>query len=310
MTATPLTLLVNPTSGRGRALATEPAVVAALQGAGFDPQVVRSTSLARVAQIAAASAHPVAVLGGDGTVGRALAGAVESGVVVLPLPGGRGNDLCRALGITGTAEQVAAASGRYVERRIDLGDVAGRPFAGVLSLGLDAAASRHANQTRVPGSAAYVWGAVRALLSERPVPVRITVDGVAADETVWFCSVSNSGWFGAGKHVAPHGSIEDGLVDVVTAGGMSRLGVVPVLLGLFTGAHVRMRGVTVRTGRDIVIEPLDRGRGPTSVRADGEAVGQLPVQVTVRRGGARVLAPPREGPVRVGSTGVGSGELR
>ena len=59
----------------------------------------------------------------------------------------------------GTAAQVAGQLGGMQEHRIDRGHVAGRPFAGVLSIGLDAVASEAANRTRVPGTLAYVWGA-------------------------------------------------------------------------------------------------------------------------------------------------------
>ncbi|WP_374928515.1 diacylglycerol/lipid kinase family protein [Kytococcus sedentarius] len=287
-----LTLIVNPSSGGGRALVLQPAVVAALEDAGFVVETHRSTSLGHVRRIVAGSTHPVAVLGGDGTLGHALAGALHSGVPVVPLPGGRGNDLCRALGVRGSAAQVAGRLGGMRERRIDLGDVAGRPFAGVLSIGLDAVASEAANRTRVPGTLAYVWGAVQALLVCRPLALRVTVDGVATEHRAWFCSVSNSGWFGGGKNVAPAGSIDDGQLDVVVAEDMSRLRLVQVLLGLFTGAHVRMRGVTVRTGREVVVEQVGAAR-PAPVRADGEELAHLPVRVTVRRRAARVLVPDR-----------------
>jgi signal transduction histidine kinase len=80
------------------------------------------------------------------------------------LPGGRGNDFARKLGIG--QDPVAAcallAAGR--ERRVDVAQADGRAYVGILSAGLDSDVQEIANATRLPlGTLVYLYGALRAL---------------------------------------------------------------------------------------------------------------------------------------------------
>jgi diacylglycerol kinase family enzyme len=108
-----LQLVVNPSAGRGRAGRLLPSVQAALQAAGHDVVVSPTRSLGHAGELAgsAAADDRVAVaLGGDGTVGRVAAAVADSGGLLGVLPGGRGNDFCRAAGLP--LDAVAAARAR------------------------------------------------------------------------------------------------------------------------------------------------------------------------------------------------------
>ncbi|MDT7573313.1 MAG: hypothetical protein QOE05_3487, partial [Actinomycetota bacterium] len=97
-----LQLIVNPTAGRGRASKLLPAVEAALRSAGHDLVVTPTRSLEHADELvnAALADDRVAVaMGGDGIVGRVAGGVASAGGVMGVLPGGRGNDFCRAAGI-------------------------------------------------------------------------------------------------------------------------------------------------------------------------------------------------------------------
>ena len=124
-----LCLIVNPTAGAGRAAKLLGAVEAELRGMGLRFRVERTTSMEHARELRAAARPPpgeiVAAMGGDGLTG-AVAGELRDGAGVLAvLPGGRGNDFARKLGIP--ADPVAAcALLRGAERRIDLAAVDGR----------------------------------------------------------------------------------------------------------------------------------------------------------------------------------------
>ena len=112
MTATRrLQLVVNPCAGGGRSTRLLPAVEAALRAAGHDLEVTPTESLMHADDLVAqalADDRVVVAMGGDGLVGR-VAGAVASGGGLMAvLPGGRGNDFCRAAGLPGDAVAAAA----------------------------------------------------------------------------------------------------------------------------------------------------------------------------------------------------------
>src|SRR5919108_878330 len=135
-----VSLIVNPHAGGGRAAAALPAVQAALNDRGVAWHAEPTTSLEHareLARAACAEGEVAVTLSGDGMVG-VVAGELpgtDGGLGVLP--GGRGNDFMRTMGIP---HDVAAAceviaSGR--ERTIDVGEVDGRPFIGIASCGFD-----------------------------------------------------------------------------------------------------------------------------------------------------------------------------
>ena len=106
-----LALIVNPVAGGGRPARALPQVQSAIRALGLEQrfEYTRSLEHARELALGAAAAGEVAVaFGGDGLIG-AVAGALKhtDGVVGV-LPGGRGNDLCRVLGIP--LKPVAACS--------------------------------------------------------------------------------------------------------------------------------------------------------------------------------------------------------
>ncbi|MCH8613280.1 diacylglycerol/lipid kinase family protein [Arsenicicoccus dermatophilus] len=282
-------LVVNPVAGRGRALRLSAPVADVLRGHGWSVQVVvsRDEDHATATAAAAGADQVVVSLGGDGLHRLLALGCLDGGAALAPLPGGRGNDLVRALGLPTDPLAAARALGRPGERRLDVGEVDGRPFLGVATVGIEGAAGRHANSARLlRGSSVYVWGAVRALVEHRPVPLRVTVDGVGADLLLHGLSVGQSGRHGGGIRACPDAELDDGLLDVTALQACSVPRLVALLLRAFGGDHVRDPWVSTGRGRVVRVEGP-----PLTVHADGEHVGVLPATVTVRPAALRVLVP-------------------
>src|SRR3954468_12315975 len=116
-------LLVNPSAGRGRTRRLLPEVERALRERGIDYELVLTRSLehARSEARGAAGRHEViVVMSGDGLLGQIGGELAETDAVLGIIPGGRGNDLARVLGIPfepGPAVDVLAAG---EERSIDV----------------------------------------------------------------------------------------------------------------------------------------------------------------------------------------------
>ena len=92
------------------------------------------------------------------------------------MPGGRGNDLARVLGIPDEPAAAIDVLAAGTTREIDVGEANGRRFLGIASVGFDSDANRIANETRVVrGNLVYAYAALRALAAWKPA--RFTVSG-------------------------------------------------------------------------------------------------------------------------------------
>jgi YegS/Rv2252/BmrU family lipid kinase len=287
-----LCLIVNPIAGGGRPARALPSVRSALRAHGLKHRVEYTESLdhARELAVAAASGGEVAVaFGGDGCIG-AVAGALKytDGVVGI-LPGGRGNDLCRALGIPLKAAAACAVLASGVERPLDLGQAGDRTFTGIASCGFDSEANRIANETTfVRGSPVYAYALVRALPGWMAATFEITLDdGESRRFTGYSVAAANSKEFGGGMLLAPNASLTDGLLDVVIIADMPKLRFLRLAPTVFSGRHLRFRGVDLVRAQAVRIG-ADR---PFALYADGEAIAELPVTVRVLPGAVRMIVP-------------------
>ena len=85
----------------------------------------------------AAGADALGMAGGDGSLGLVAAAAVENQLPLVCIPAGTRNHFTRDLGLDpGDPAAALAAFDDRVEHRIDLGEVNGRPFLNVVSLGI------------------------------------------------------------------------------------------------------------------------------------------------------------------------------
>jgi YegS/Rv2252/BmrU family lipid kinase len=283
-------LIVNPVSGGGRALRILPLVERRFDERRMVMRVERTRSLEDGVDLALEAVEageiPV-VLSGDGLIG-AIGGAMAGSPVPLGIvPGGRGNDLARGLGIpTDPASAVEViAAGHSV--RIDVGEANGERFLGIASVGFDSDANRIANESRLSGRMVYAWAAFRALAGWKPQRFSLIESGVQTRFTGYTVAVANNGFYGAGMNIAPDADPLDGELDVVTVGDVSRLRFLLHLPRVFRGTHVN--GDEVRSWRTTGIEI--RASRPMTVYADGDPLTDLPARIRVLAGALPLIVP-------------------
>jgi YegS/Rv2252/BmrU family lipid kinase len=287
-------LLVNPVAGGGRAGRLAPAVEWALIGHGLGVRRCDTRDLehARTLALQAARAgEVVAVLSGDGMVGAVadvLRGVPDSLLAVLP--GGRGNDLARVLGIPTDPVAACAVVADGHARPLDLGEVDGHAFIGIASAGFDSDANRIANEAPARlGNLVYAYGALRALLSWRAARFEVELEpsGERLSFSGYTIAAANSGVYGGGMRLAPDARLDDGLLDIVAIRHVGRLRFLASLPKVFRGTHVRLPSVRVLRAAAVSIS-ADR---PFALYADGDPIAQLPARVRALPGAVRVLVP-------------------
>jgi YegS/Rv2252/BmrU family lipid kinase len=288
----PLTLLVNPASAHGRTLKLLPKVEQELDALRIPFRVERTRGLddgvERALRAVEASEVPV-VISGDGLVG-AVGGAMAGSETPLGIvPGGRGNDLARVLGIPDEPAAAVAVLAAGETRRIDVGEANGKRFLGIVSVGFDSEANRLANETGLlRGNLVYAYAAVRTLLGWKPGRFTVRVGEERVRFTGYSVSVANSRAFGGGMYIAPDAELDDGEFDIVTVGEVGKLRFVGNLPKVFKGTHVN--DDEVRVFRASQLE-LTASR-PFPVYADGEHLTDLPASLRVLPRALSILAPP------------------
>ena len=284
-----LQLVVNPAAGGGRGLTSLPKVKAALSG--HDMAITPTRSLEHADDLTAAAVaddRVVVAMGGDGIVGRVAGVVAAAGGVLGVLPGGRGNDFCRAVGIPLDPVAACAVLTSGVVTPIDLGYANGVAFIGIASIGFDSEVQERVLSSRLPlGQLVYLYGSLATVLSWKPARFTCTVDGAPLCVDGWSVAVANTGIYGGGMRLAPTASVTDGLLDVVSSSATSRLAFLRALPRIFKGTHVDLPSVSVSQARTVV---LDAER-PFRVFADGDPIGTLPCSVTVQPGALQVLLP-------------------
>jgi diacylglycerol kinase (ATP) len=299
-----LVVAINPAAAFGASSTVGMRVVAALRERGHQVTVLLESDFAQlfVATQLALRDTPDAlvVVGGDGMVSLGTAAVAATGIPLGIIPCGTGNDLARGLGLplrdVAAALDVLCAALDAGPRVIDAVRLAqhGTPvvpqekwFAGVLSAGFDAAVNERANSLRYPrGSSRYILALLIELVRLKPREYRLQLDGVELVTKAVLISVGNNVSIGGGMRVTPNALLDDGLLDVLVVTPLSRLAFLRIFPRVFAGTHLSDSRVTVHRARRVRIESSG-----VVAYADGERVGELPLEMEVQPGVLHVLAP-------------------
>lgn len=278
---TPLTLLVNPSSAGGKTLKLLPRVEAALDARRAVFRVERTRSLDHGVELALRAIElgeiPV-VVSGDGLLG-AVGGAMAGSDTPLGLiPGGRGNDLARALGIPKEPEAAVDVVLAGHSRTIDVGEANGKRFLGIASVGFDSECNRLANETHfLRGNWVYAYSMMRTLIGWKPARFTIADGGERKRITGYFVAVANNSVYGGGMYIAPEAELDDGKFDVVSIGEGGKLRFLWGLKDVLKGNHLGKDEVSVFRASRL---DIDASR-PFPVYADGDHLTDLPVSLRV-----------------------------
>ena len=276
-------LVVNPSSGKGRALELLPTVAGCLTDGGLELSIQLSRNFdearAMTERAVAEGVDVLAVMGGDGMMHlgiNVVAAAHRAGdrrTTLGVVPAGTGNDLCRGIGLDPTDALAAArviAAGH--SRAIDLTRV-GDTFVGtVLATGFDALVNRRANEMVWPrGSSRYTVATLAELRVFEPLVYRLTLDGEVRQHRAMLVAVGNTGYYGGGMHICPQADPFDGWLDVTIIHPVGRATLLRLLPEMFSGRFARDACVERLRVREVTVE------GPGLVGfGDGEMIGAAP----------------------------------
>jgi YegS/Rv2252/BmrU family lipid kinase len=283
--------IVNPAAGKGAGQRLARRIARDFRAHGIRIDIVRTPArdeAARLAREGTADGYRLIVaVGGDGTANEIANGIVGSDAVLALYPIGAGNDLARALGYPRRRRDVLRFLGSARRRTIDVGELNGRVFVNAAGVGIDGhVAERIVSTVRIVGpTLGYFAGALFAIATYQPQPMRVLVDGELKSGRFLTVVAANGTHFGSGMHVAPNASMDDGTLDVVLAGDLSRWRSIVALAKLYRGEHIDGQDIVLKRAHAVEIE-LER---PLPIEIDGEPSRSARLSIRVRPRALQVL---------------------
>lgn len=289
-------VVLNPAAGRGRARRAWPGVAQRLRAAGLAFEVAETSAPGEGMRHAERAAHDydaVIAAGGDGTVHEVVNGLMRAGgsaaLGILPL--GSGDDFIKMLPRRDAIERLAQGRPRAMDAGRIRGDGATRWFANGMDIGFGAHGAR--NLQRVPGFltglGAYLGALVLTLLRYPLLEVRLQLDEqLPFAQSTAMTAVMNGRAFGGSFQVCPEACADDGVLDLLIAQGVGRLGILSLVPRIMRGTHAGDARLRLARARRVAIE----SDTPLLVEADGEIAFDAArrLEIEVQPGALRVLA--------------------
>lgn len=290
-----ITLLVNPTSGRGAGARAARPAAEALRSAGLAVRTVvgsdAADALDQARKAVDGGTGALVAVGGDGMVSLALQAVAGTGTPLGVVAAGTGNDFARVSGLpvrdpAAAGAVVAAALSEGRSRPVDLGRTGERWFCTVMATGFDSRVNDRGNRMRWPrGRFRYDVAMLAELAALRPIRYRVQFDDAPERELdATLVAVGNGSSYGGGMRMCADAEMDDGLFDICVVGPCTRRTLLRVFPLVYSGKHPRHPVVTVHRAARVRLAADD-----VTAYADGERVGPLPLSAETVPGALRLL---------------------
>ena len=283
-----LMAIINPFSGNSKKDRVPQLIDEVIDHTKFDVEVALVSREVRVCDLASDAVrngyYGVIAVGGDGTVNGAATALRESNVALAIIPCGSGNGLARHLEIPMNMRRAIEVINRDHIEVCDYCTLNDDTFVCTAGMGFDAdIADRYAQRTK-RGALNYVRTAFEVYARYKPVHCSIDIDGKQIEEDVFVITCANASQYGNNAYIAPHASLQDGLLDVTIIKPFSPL-VSPIVGGsLFTKTVDKNRNVETYKAHQVKIH----SSMPRVYHIDGEPMSMITdMTVTCHPGGIK-----------------------
>ncbi|TEU14530.1 MAG: diacylglycerol kinase family lipid kinase [Anaerolineales bacterium] len=298
-------LIVNPVSGRGYGRKACPLIRQYLSDLGADFDLVQTGAPGEAIHLARQALNDgfdtIVAVGGDGTSHEVVNGMMSGakGPIVGTLgciPTGCGNDFAVSNGVPTDLEEACRLIVAGETRLVDIGRVTldgriTRHFDNTIGIGFDGLASMEARKfKRLRGMALYLPVVLKTIfLTMHPPRVEIEFDGQVIRQRILMAVIANGPREGSSFLVAPGARYDDGLLDLIIAGTMSKLQMLAMVPKFMKGTHIHDRRVATKRARHVIVSSED----PLYIHVDGEVLCEEAhrVEATLIPSCLRIIAP-------------------
>lgn len=224
-----ITLILNPRSGRGKAVRVADELSALLVERGHHLERFEMNAPKELLEERIASSDRVLVLGGDGTVHHLLPLLVNSDTPMYHFGSGTANLIAKEFGMSREIQTVIShLESEFQPTRVDVPTCNGVPFLIMVSMGIDASVIHRLEESRKRkgGYRAYLLPVSHEVFAARPA--RFTVQDLDSTRPPYqgrgILVVSNLKSYGGGFNPNLNAKFDDGLLDLVAIKCRSSLG--------------------------------------------------------------------------------------
>jgi YegS/Rv2252/BmrU family lipid kinase len=288
-------VILNPSAGSYLSEAVEAALERRFPGddpSAYEVHIVREHE--KLTELASAAvsrgAQIVVAAGGDGTVSAVAEVLVGTEVSLGIIPLGTANVLARELGIPVAIDEACALfAGDIGIITVDAIAVRSGYYFTQVGVGIDALMIRDTSREikKRFGRIAYIWTALKSLVGFQPRRFELTVDGKVIKARASQLVLANCGTLGQqplrwGPRIRPN----DGRIDVCIIRARNLLDYAVLAWHVLLHRHRRIRNFRyLAAEREVRV----RTRRPLPVQADGEIIGETPIEARVAAAALKVV---------------------
>jgi YegS/Rv2252/BmrU family lipid kinase len=299
--------VVNPAAANGSTRKHWPEIAHRAAELGLTGEALFSERQGHAVELARCAAERgaglVVAVGGDGTVNEVANGILSADGDVRPelavIARGTGTDFVRHFRIpTGLDGAVGVALGGN-STAIDAGRMTYRSWSGedetayfvnAASAGMSGAVAQRANASSkaLGGKVSFLWATLAVFAGWDASEMEVEIDDQRRSGLMYDAIVANCRYLGGGMAMCPEARPDDGLLDVLLIGDITRRDLALTLPKVYRGTHLPHPKAEALRGRRISV----RSEPPLPVELDGEQPGTTPAVFEVVPGALRLRVPP------------------
>ena len=199
----------------------------------------------------------VVAVGGDGTVNEVAQGLIGTNTPMGIIPMGSGNGLARELGISMNMHKSAQTLVNGKNLELDVCKLNEQRFLCTSGIGFDAMIADKMSKAASRGFLKYVQLVIQESIFFKPLDVRMKIDGVVIQESVFLITFANASQFGNNAYIAPAASMTDGLIDVVVIRKFAKIWMPVFAIALFSKLIPKLPFVDCYKARQIELQLAD-----------------------------------------------------
>ena len=290
-------VLINPTSGNGKANKSWPKIKTKLENNGFDFDFQFTKSGKHNIELVLFAVNHgfknIICIGGDGTIHNTVNGIMLqkkvrfSGITLGVIPIGTGNDWVKTYNIPKNIDNAISVIKNGAITQQDIGKIeflnSKKPpifFNNLAGVGFDGYVVSKVGKYKHFGTLAYLIGAVVGLFSFKNFEVKIIVNSQTINTKSLMVLVGLCKYSGGGMQLTNYTSPSNGLFDISIAKNFSKLDIIKNILKLFNGNFVNLKKVNTLKTSSITILCADKTQQPF-IQADGELIGAENITVSI-----------------------------
>ena len=293
-------IIINPSSGNGKAEKQWKNIEAALIKANMNFKVHRSERALHCTELAKLlieqGARKLIGIGGDGTNHEIINGLMQQNVVPTNevvygfIPVGTGNDWVKTHNIPMDITKAVAIikAGKTALQDIGLAKFyrnnqsEQRYFVNVAGMAYDAHVTQASNnqRTKITNALYYYLLIFKCLFEYVSKQARIILDGKeVANQHFYTINIGLCKYSGGGMQFVPHAEIDDGQFAISYVNSIPKLAVIASTHYLYGGKIAKFKHAKLFKAKQMKVEAVDDA--PTLLELDGEFVGETPVEFEI-----------------------------